>query len=220
MASLIFAHAKQITKKCEKLAAKLADTEESLGKNWKDCYHSAYAAYMKSELRQFEKYLEVAKELHSRYSEICGSQNRNGYFITIRPNESAQGRFLDFKEKVEAFVNRAPFLRVKYSFEQKGTTPSEIGVGYHCHIVLFETKMRSKGEVLRATLSSWNDWIESGLLAGNCIDVQTTKNPDTIVEKYLIAYESDDQHKDATKNMDELWRSSEGLSHIYEKDSS
>lgn len=218
MASLIFAHAKQITKKCEKLAARIADTEESLGKNWKDSYNSAYAAYMNSELRQFEKYLQVAKELHSRYSEICGSQNRNGYFITIRPNELAKERFLDFKEKVEAFVNRASFLRVTYSFEQKGTTPSEVGIGYHAHLVIHETKMRSKGEVLRATLSSWNDWIESGLLAANCIDVQTTKNPDTIVEKYLIAYESDDQHKESTKSMDELWRSTEGLSHIYTKE--
>lgn len=214
MASLIFAHAKQIVSKCEKLAAKSADTEESLGKNWKEAYTRTYNSYFESELRQFDKYLNVAAELHERYASVCG-KNKNGYFISIRPSELLTD-FNEFFTQIQEFAHRKSFLKIKYSFEQKGETPSDLGKGFHCHLVVYETKFRSKGEVLRATLSSFNNWIEKGWLASNCIDVQPTKNPDDIVNKYLIAYESDDSHKNATKSMDELWRLEKGIEHIYE----
>lgn len=214
MSSLIFAHAKQIVQKCEKLSGTIADRDEQLGKNWKESYTNAYNCHYNSELLAFDKYLNVAAELHERYGNIC-KRTKNSYFITIRPSELLTN-FNDFFTQIQAFANRKSFLRVKYSFEQKGTCPSEIGRGFHSHLIVYETRIRSKGEMIRATLSSFNKWIEKGLITPNCIDVQTTSNPDDILNKYLIAYESDDQHKKATKAMDELWRLEKGIEHIYE----
>lgn len=214
MASLIFAHAKQIVNKCEKLASKAADVEETLGReNWKQAYTRIYNQYLQSEFRHFDKYLHVAAELHERYGAVCG-KTKQAYFVSVRPTDLIDWH--EFFTKIENFVRRDSFLKVKWTYEQKGETPSELGKGFHCHILIYESKFRSKGELLRATLSSFNKWIEKQWLAPNCIDVQTTKNPDDILNKYLIAYESDDDHKNKTKAMDELWRSEKGLPNILE----
>lgn len=135
------------------------------------------------------------------------------YMISIRPDDS-KAYFPDFKEKVESFLTRKCFLSYKYSFEQKGTKPEDMGKGFHVHIVA-NMKQRSKSEVLRDTLSSWKDWIEGGLITANNIHVCITKNGEELVQKYLIEYESDDGHKAATKDYDHQWREAVGLYNLY-----
>lgn len=135
------------------------------------------------------------------------------YMITIRPDDS-KAYFPDFKEKVEDFVTRKCFLSYKYSFEQKGTKPEDMGKGFHVHIVA-NMKQRSKSEVLRDTLSSWKDWINEGLITANNVHVCITKDGEKLVQNYLIEYESDDGHKAVTKDYDHQWREAVGLYNLY-----
>lgn len=145
---------------------------------------------------------------------LIGSERSNqSYFITIRPDDK-KCDFISFKDKVESFVRRACFLEYSYSFEQKGTTPESLGNGFHVHIVA-KMKQRSKSEVLRDVMSTWNKWIVEGKLASNCIDVRTTKNPDKVIKDYLLEYKSDDNHKVATQGWDLVWRNSNQLLPIY-----
>lgn len=137
----------------------------------------------------------------------------SGYFITIRPDDS-KCCFEDFREKVMTFLKRKCFLEYTLSFEQKGTTPSDMGRGFHCHIIA-KMKQRSKGEVLRDTLNSFKEWIDKEWIASNCIDVVITKNPEKLVLNYLVKYESEDGHKMATKAIDDLWRSSMAIEPLY-----
>lgn len=139
--------------------------------------------------------------------------SKQTFMITIRPDDS-KAYFPDFKEKVEEFVKRKCFLAYKYSFEQKGVEPENMGKGFHVHIVA-NMKQRSKSEVLRDTLSSWKDWIEKGLITANNIHVCITKNGDELVQTYLIDYESDDGHKAITKDYDHQWREAVGLYNLY-----
>lgn len=216
MASLIFAHSKSIVTKAKKHATKLADLiapDCEDGSKWTEAYNQSYQTYIKSEMNIFDEYLRVSGMLHERYMETMKSGNQH-YFITIRPDDS-KVEFSDFYDKTIAFVKRKCFIDYKLSFEQKGTCPTELGKGFHCHIVA-QMKQRSKTEVLRDTLSSWNDWINKDWIKGNCIQVLTTKNPEQLVNDYLIEYKSDDEHKEQTKNWDEIWRSNLSLSAIYE----
>lgn len=214
MASLIFAHSKSIVTRAKKDATKMAN-QLAHDDNWKEIYDKTYETILKSELKQFDEYLRVSALLHDRYTDTLKVTHQN-YFLTIRPDDT-KCTFDDFYDKVLRFVKRKCFLHYKLSFEQKGTVPDELGKGFHCHIVA-EMKQRSKTEVLRDTLSSWNDWIEKKYIQSNCIQVLTTKNPDQLIDDYLIAYKSDDEHKICTKEMDELWRKQYNLQHIYSND--
>lgn len=213
MASLIFAHAKSIVKNAKSEARKAAFHDEKMGKDYKERYHFWYDWHLNRHADEFDEFLEVAQRLHGQYLNALG--NKQSYFITLRP-DCTKIDFISFKEKVESFVSRACFTSVTYSFEQKGTTPSELGSGFHVHIVA-QSKHRSKGECLRDTLSSWDSWVSKGWIASNCIDVAVTKNGEALIQNYLIDYKSDDNHKLPTKSMDELWRSEVGIQPLYKK---
>lgn len=144
---------------------------------------------------------------------ICDDKPTSGYFITIRP-DCTKSDFVDFQRKIEQFVARKCFIEGAYSFEQTGKTVAELGQGWHCHIVA-KMKQRSKGEVLRDVLNSFKEWIDDGRIASNCIEVLLTKNPEVLVNNYLVEYVSDDGHKVATKDMDSLWRESINLKPLY-----
>lgn len=142
--------------------------------------------------------------------------SKQWYFITIRPDDTKCDIF-EFKTKIETLLTRKCFVQGKYSFEQKAIMPNveEMGKGFHCHIVC-EMLQASKGQVLRDIKSTFSTWIKNGLITENNIDVRGTKNPDEIIEKYLLEYESDDNHKEVTRAMDELWRTSINLKRIYD----
>lgn len=217
MASLIFSHAKSCVNRAKKEARSAVDTFERLGKDeafLKDVYSRTYQSALDLEMHKFEEYLEFSAQLHEKYTELCGSaKGDRQYFITIRP-DTTKCEFLDFKSKVEKFVSRKCFLEYTYSFEQKGTSPEALGEGFHVHIVA-KMKQASKGNVLRDTLSSWNDWISKGLIAPNCIKVLPTNNGEKLVNDYLIEYKSDDEHKEPTKPWDEIWRADNSLQALY-----
>lgn len=140
-------------------------------------------------------------------------RQKQWYMVTIRP-DCTKCHFLEFKEKVETLLERKCFIEGSYSYEQKATSPSDIGTGFHVHIVT-KMKQASKGQVLRDVTSSFKDWIDKGFITANNLDVRTTKNPDDLIDNYLLEYKSDDGHKETTQAMDELWRTSMGLKRIY-----
>lgn len=214
MASLIFAHSKSIVTKAKKEAFYKADliVQDNDKDKWKLAYDNEYNNYIERECKVFDEYLRVSSLLHERYLNTMNTKSQH-YFITIRPDDT-KCVFEDFKDKVLSFVKRKCFLDYTLTFEQKGLCPTELGKGFHAHIVA-NMKQRSKMEVIRDTLSSWNDWITKDYIKSNCIQVVTTRNPETIVNDYMIEYKSDDDHKEKTKNWDEIWRSNLSLEKIY-----
>lgn len=231
MASLLFAQAKSIAKSMDKYAY-----NEDLFNYWIETSHPHVIKYseeyeklqceyirkqkniiLENELNKFDRYLDISARLHERY-QLAFEHKTTYWFITIRPNDS-NCTFIDFKNKFENFINRSCFISYTYSYEQKGTTENDIGKGFHVHLVA-DMRQRSKAEVLRDIKSSWNSWIKKGWIAENCIQVIPTKNPNTIIDDYLIEYKSDDNHKACTKEMDIKWRKANGLKNIYNNNNS
>lgn len=130
------------------------------------------------------------------------------YFITIRP-DTTKTTFSEFYNDVKRFISRKCFVSFTLSFEQKGTTTETLGHGYHVHIVA-KMKQRSKGQVLRDTQSTFQH-----TTANNCIDVSMCHNPEQHVQRYLIDYESKDEHKIETKEWDTIWRTTNDLQATY-----
>lgn len=200
-ASKINRQIEKVKSKCpEELVEQMIDTEKKVlfNKLKKDIYTMIE---LKSMIAQIEE--ETGESLL-----LIPQGQKQAYFITIRPDASKIS-FKDFYNQVKHFVDRKCFKEFKLSFEQKGTSEETLGQGFHVHIVA-NMSQRSKGEVLRDTQSTF-----SNCTAPNCIQVLTTKNPQELVDKYLINYESDDQHKEITKSWDALWRQRNHLESLY-----
>lgn len=130
------------------------------------------------------------------------------FFITIRP-DTTKITFPNFKVAIFKLLKRKCFKDFTMSFEQKGLTAETYGDGFHTHIISSMTQ-RNKAQVIRDVYNTVKTFT-----AENCIDVKPCKNPSQVVQKYLVEYQADDEHKIITKLPDKHWRAAEGLKHIY-----
>lgn len=204
MSQLIFAQAKSIYRQ----ASKAQEQFNTVSGNIDSDDNTMFNNIIRAERTKFKHILRIASMLHEDYEEVVQQKVTNWYFITVRPDEK-RITFADFFAKVRKFLERKCMLKYNVSFEQKGTTDDTIGHGFHVHIVA-NTKHRSKGECLRDAISTFGTCTDA-----NCIQVDTTKTPEIIVKKYLLEYESNDNHKIVTKESDEKWRESIGIKSIY-----
>lgn len=217
-----FAYLASRTRKAMKIADETAMRDIDNGFATQSEFSERMQTYFEFECRQVVRelrFMKIMKEhIQNDLEEVMGVEQKqpSAYFISIRPDDTKVS-FDEFRQKTLEFVTRKCFVSYALSFEQKGVLPSELGKGFHCHIVA-KMNQRSKGEVLRDLKSTWRTWIQDDRLAPNCIDVKVTKNPEQLVQSYLIDYKSDDEHKIATKSMDDLWRTHEGIEPLYTSD--
>lgn len=216
MASLIFAQAKSIRKKALLKKGMTRNIFENNGYDEttiKEKANEAYELEIECECKEFIEICKIAKKLHKLYKEEFGEDVYNWYNISIRPNEN-KITFYEFYDYIRKLVERKCFIQFHLVFEQKGESDSDIGKGFHAHIVA-NMNQRSRGEVLRDIKSSMRKMIDNGQIAENCIQVDTTRNPDDIIENYLTNYESIDGHKEKTQHTDKIWREKMNLENYY-----
>lgn len=218
MSTLIFAQAKSIRKKCldwKKLNRETAERMNLPDEEIKAMAETAYNRELQSQVKEFIEVCKIAKLLHEEYVKELGVQTHNWYFITIRPDDRVC-TFEEFYDFCRKFASRKCHIQFTLTFEQKGETEEDIGKGFHFHMVTNMTQT-SQPEVLRDVKSTFNKLIQSKKLAENCIKIKTTRNPDEIIEKYLTDYESVDDHKMKTKEIDKLWRQRLNLETTYQE---
>lgn len=169
-----------------------------------------------AEMTKAKRIMERGIDLMIMFREVAASkgltnEKANGtYLITIRP---ANGHDLaTFYETVRRFTDRKTIANFTLSFEQKGTSLETLGNGMHVHIVA-ATTFRSKADVLRAAISTFKH-----MAADNCIDVRLCRTPQLVIANYLVDYQSDDGHKQTTREWDALWRERTGLLPLYDND--
>lgn len=216
MSSLIFAQAKSIRRKALRTKQMIRETFENLNLDEQQIRQHANEAYERTineECNEFVEICKIAKRLHELYVNEVGQETFNWYHISIRPNDNNIS-FEDFYEFIRKLIERKCFIQYHAVFEQKGENEQDLGKGFHTHIVANMTQ-RSKGEVIRDIKSSLKKMIDKGQIAENCIQVDPTRNPNEIIDKYLTDHESIDGHKEKTKVTDELWRKKMNLEEYY-----
>lgn len=203
--------ASRIQKKIDKAAELINfDSEE----NDKELAAILRAQAEKTEMITFRQNCRRGIKLMMEFKKIAEEEGLNTrhnrtYFISIRPDET-KVKFIDFYKDIQKLVSRKCFINFKLSFEQKGENMDALGKGFHVHIIAHMT-YRSKGEVLEKLYNSVKNYV-----AYNCFDVRTLYTPEDVknVEEYITDYKSDDDHKIATKECDELWRKQLTIQHI------
>lgn len=221
----LVAKGSQINRKLAKALASYKETNDSLLEH-EDITEEEYEARNKSfrDIRvnaATKAYIEdikvalVLRDAVRKLEEETGEQllhvpqgSKQAYYITVRPDTKKVG-FVEFYNDVRKFVERKCFIDYKVTFEQVGVTEETLGEDFHVNIVA-QMKQRSKGEVLRDTVNTFKRYT-----IANAIQVQTTRNPDEVVENYLVNYESKDGHKAPTQQWDAAWRVREGLANLY-----
>lgn len=219
MSSTIFTQAKQIRRKAVKARLEYRDEldinhPELSDSEKRELAITRYENVLNNEIIEFKEVLKISQALSEAFREVHIDNlmnNKQYYFITVRPRPEIT--FDKFYHLVKRFTERKCIEEYTLSFEQKGTIEqNNIGFGFHVHICA-KTTHRSKGECLRDCKSTF-----MCLCAENCIKVEPTKNPQTIIDNYLVEYKSEDGHKEITKTSDSLWRQQMGLAHLYRQD--
>lgn len=174
-------------------------------------FEEIYDECIELESRILMAALETGLDLRERAAEIISARAIPlTYAIGISPRPEID--FQSFADNVQKYLEKPCFNgEVTYSFEQRGKDDSELGKGFHVHIVA-EMKQRSKGEVLRDSKLMWAPFADL-----NCIKVDTLKSgtDKTQALSYITNYTSKDGHKILTQDTDTKWRNSLELLPFY-----
>jgi len=174
-------------------------------------FEEIYEECVEMESRILIAALERGLDLRERCAEIINARAIPlTYAIGISPKIGID--FQSFADNVQKYLEKPCFNgEITYSFEQRGKDDSEIGRGFHVHIVA-EMKQRSKGEVLRDSKLMWAPFADL-----NCIKVEMLKQAinKTQALSYITDYTSKDGHKILTQDTDTKWREQMGLSPFY-----
>lgn len=189
--------------------------------------NGAYNSVLNDKADTIERLCDILEDPDNRYANsmhrlatiVSGKsqslKQKQEYCITIRPHPDAPITFGEFKKMIELHVvTRKCFIEGNYSFEQKGTTPEELGYGFHVHIGAKMTQS-SKGQVIRDLKNTFKEWLDKGYMNDAGIDVFTRKDAIAWFNTYCLEYESDDNHKEVTRCWDELWRTGNGVQRCY-----
>lgn len=232
-----FAYLRSATKKAMKAVGTASNTYDELAKSnpaFKELWPTKedYTEHVwnmeckgvKTEIYWMQRMKDViADDFNALIGTSTLTQSKQTFMITIRPDD-AKTTFPDFVNKVNNLIAQKSFTSGSYSFEQKGTKIEDMGKGFHVHIIA-QLTLRSKPDVIRRLLGTMSEgkykngffssWINDGIISANCIQVDVCKNPDEVIQNYLLDYKSEDGHKEETRSMDELWRTASGLERLY-----
>jgi hypothetical protein len=244
MATLIFAQAKAIRKKAKAAADSIEASMKSVSRdegrctcqwgsmgpknNWRckcligvskrlsdeeiaDKKAEIYDSVVASETEEFRAIMEIARDLTGVYKQVTGLEVRSWVFLTVRP-DMKKIEFNEFRSKIVKKINDCKrVLEATYSFEQKGTSLETLGNGFHVHIMMWTT-WAYPSEAKRDFYSAVKDYT-----GPKSIDARAERDPAGCIQRYLVDYKSEDEHKEETKVWDMIWREQKGLKNLYYK---
>lgn len=153
---------------------------------------------------------DTIKPIVEHYKPEVPKNNNNTYMITVRPKPGVEWK--EFRKQTDRTCMKSKQISwCAYTYEQKAETEDKLGDGFHMHMVCKWDKPWS--QVLQACKAAWSKFADD-----NCIKVRDCPNPEEVLQKYMINYESKDGHKLNTKEMDTLWRQRMGLQPVYYRD--
>lgn len=129
------------------------------------------------------------------------------FFITLRPENKHEHRFIEFKPQVEEYLKRSMFEEWLAVYEQKGENIETLGKGFHVHIVAKCADWATKKKMINDTKSTWKKW-----LGGDVPDafvqidkIETEQHRSQLLDNYMIGNKKDEWKKPAVL-MDKAFR--------------
>lgn len=141
------------------------------------------------------------------YRLFASTMTIGAWFLTVRPDPDWTGDWPAFLEHcTRLFASKRFSSDLVYSFEQKGTSPETLGQGFHLHAVFRSTE--PKKQLMRELKRRF---IETGICGNAGVQLDKANRPQELIQNYLLDYIADDEHKEATRAWDALWRAAAGV---------
>lgn len=141
-----------------------------------------------------------------------GESVTGNYAVCIKPRTDV--KFEDFYKTCEKLDRQTLFKEYTLVFEQNGLDMTELGKGFHVHIITTDVNSRSAPDIKRKVLSCFNK--HCGDAGVKVQHLQTSKDLEQTLG-YILERKSKDGHKLALTPFDMAWRAQWGLEPSYEK---
>lgn len=135
------------------------------------------------------------------------------FFITINPKPETD--FNEFKSAVEDISTWCWVNKCYWVFEQRGNIESEMGKGFHAHILIEEHNIE-KGKCNTQMINKFKKFV--GIVSDNTINVQNKKREWLQDKLEYIMGEKLDEGKPEKQEIDKIWRLKRELQSWYSFD--
>lgn len=165
---------------------------------------------------KWENIKEYEKSLVSTKKEMIANKHNNTYcFITVNPKNTIL--LSTFIKSIEKSVHRNIFTDYRYVYEQRGNSESEVGKGFHCHMLVKRNLDYKPSKVSSLLQNTFKDIVgdskNNSLLNIQHIGSDFAKDKD----EYMNGVKTG-EGKDKKQQMDIIWRLKEKLESVYGKE--
>lgn len=167
---------------------------------------AGYNRAKKLKMAELALKMELAAEISEKFADILrkrgGTREKQTWHITVRPDPTLVD-CATFAAMVDKYLCRREFEWYFASLEQKGTSLETLGDGFHVHMVVKSTNMRSVAEILRGMKASFLTIAKPSAIQVD--NLRRSSDVKTVVA-YQLAHASHDGHKEPTQEWDAKWR--------------
>lgn len=145
-------------------------------------------------------------------------EHNNGYlWVTINPKDDVA--LSDFRKKVDKISTKTCFADVLYAYEQRGSSTTSLGKGFHAHI-LVKRNLKYKPIKLIQNIKNSCKKIVGNINADYCLNFQVVGEDYAKDKKeYILGIKTgEDEHgvkKSAKQQYDSIWRDKEQIKKFY-----
>jgi len=161
----------------------------------------------------WDKMLDEIKDQHPIFNSIEEIEEKTEWlFITINPRPDVE--FNTFKQIITKISQKKWMQLYYYVYEQRGINESELGKGFHSHILI--NRCGKKHSQIRSEIANTIKHI-CDTSNPHCYNIQYCKNTDLEKRKNYILGTKAPEDKQIKQTMDIIWREHLGLENYYKK---
>ena len=170
----------------------------------------------KLEIREGKLSNDKLIKIYEGYKKNIDHKFGNVLFVTINPRPDVG--LETFHKSVRKYLSKCWIDTFVYVLEQRGTNQSDLGKGFHCHVLLWKSDNKKSHEVIRETKNTFKSVCSvdnpSVLNIKNCKDGDIDKR-----KNYMLGHKSteSDPTKEEKQKMDIVWRKSVSIEPYYSK---
>lgn len=171
-----------------------------------EIYDSAYMALHR------QLYDRIEEERYAFLKKKNEIDNNSKYiFITINPNDRIT--LLEFINKMNKMMSKKWITNYLFVYEQRGENLSELGKGFHFHLILEKPKTKKYCEMLRELSNSANTVCDTSNY--HFFNVKSISEEEKDRKIVYITGAKADESKHLKQSMDIVWREKNKLKSFY-----
>ena len=172
----------------------------------------------KLEIREGKLANDKLIKIYEGYKKNLDQKFGNVLFITVNPRPDVD--LETFHKSIRKYVSKCWIDNYIYVLEQRGTNETELGKGFHSHLLIYKTDNKKSHEIIRETKNTFKN--VCSVDNPSILNIQNCKEADIEKRKnYMLGVKSTDHDpsKQEKQRMDIIWRQNKQIEKYYIKHS-